>query len=92
MVADLADRAARKAALSTSWTTSGTIWYTTAGTCDYEPPKPEPLPFFLDPEQIAALTPEINWSDRVGDRIRQFLDWGAELGAAEVAKRWRMAA
>jgi hypothetical protein len=35
-----------------------------------------PLPFFLDPEQIAELTPEIDWSRRVGDRIRHFEDWG----------------
>lgn len=36
------------------------------------PPKPK-LPFFLDPEQIVELTPEINWDERVGDRIRWLL-------------------
>lgn len=36
----------------------------------------EPLEWFQDPEQIRLLTPEINWDRRVGDRIRQFLEWG----------------
>ena len=35
-------------------------------------PKPEPLPFFLDPRQIEALTPEIDWSARVNARIENF--------------------
>lgn len=32
-----------------------------------------PLPFFLDPEQIRELAPDIDWDRRVGDRIRHFL-------------------
>lgn len=43
---------------------------------------PEPLPFFLDPRQIEDLTPEIDWSRRVGDRVRSFLEWGRAGDAA----------
>ena len=41
------------------------------------PLPPEPLPFFMDPEQIEALTPGVDWSARVGDRIRGFIALGA---------------
>lgn len=44
---------------------------------DAEPEKPrEPLPFFLDPEQVKALSPEIDWDERVGERIRKLLEMG----------------
>ena len=51
---------------------------------DTQPPPPTiyamtddtSLPDFMFPEVIAKLTPEINWDQRVGDRIRHFLEWG----------------
>jgi hypothetical protein len=38
-------------------------------------PKATPLPFFLDPQQIADLTPEVDWSRRVSDRIEAFREF-----------------
>jgi hypothetical protein len=35
----------------------------------------EPLPFFLDPQQIEALTPEIDWSRQVSRRIEAFREF-----------------
>lgn len=48
---------------------------------------PEPLPFFLDPNQIRELTPEIDWDRRVGDRVRHFLTMHLQ-GAGE-SSQWR---
>lgn len=64
--------------MANTYTTYLTFWFTTASPADYEPPKPERLPFFLDPEQIVELTPEIDWTQRVNDRIEAWRKWALQ--------------
>ena len=56
----------------------------TLGRIERRPVKP--LPFFLDPAQVAELCPEIDWTERVSARIRAFVEWGRDETSTKIGQ------